>query len=417
MKKVLFISESVSLAHVIRPYKLAEQIENDFEIYFACSKDFRHLLIEKDWKFYSINTLSNVKFTRRLKLGMSLFSKDELRNKVKEDINLITTIKPDLIVGDLRFSLTISARIMNIPFITITNAHWSPHLNIEKYPLPDLLISKIVGLKFTTWIYNKIQKFAFYTQARNLNKLRLEYKLMPYKSTFEQQTDSDITCFADLPEVIPLKKLDAHQFFLGPILWSPNVTLPIWWNEIQKKKYIYITPGTTGDIKDITKILELVESKGLITVLATAGKFKMNEIKNKRYVAEFLPGELMAKLSQLVICNGGSATVYQSISANTPVIGLCSNMDQFLTMMHIENYGAGIHLRSSNLKMNELSDSIDKILTNNHYKEKAIALSNSISSLSNENIFKKIVIRNLNLDTNEELECFKKEQDISHANT
>src|SRR6185437_13111769 len=47
-----------------------------------------------------------------------------------------------------------------------------------------------------------------------------------------------------------------------------------------------------------------------------------------------------------VICNGGSPTCYQALSAGVPVIGIASNLDQFLNMLAIERLGAGVMLRA-----------------------------------------------------------------------
>ena len=49
----------------------------------------------------------------------------------------------------------------------------------------------------------------------------------------------------------------------------------------------------------------------------------------------------------MVICNGGSATVYQALAeSRAPVLGIPSNMDQHLTMQCVEGAEAGLSLRT-----------------------------------------------------------------------
>ena len=50
-----------------------------------------------------------------------------------------------------------------------------------------------------------------------------------------------------------------------------------------------------------------------------------------------------------MVCNGGSPTVTQALLAGKPVLGLCSNMDQFLNMRSVEASGAGIMLRADRI--------------------------------------------------------------------
>ena len=45
---------------------------------------------------------------------------------VEEDLRLIDSFRPDVVVGDFRVSLAISARKARIPYVNVTNAYWSP---------------------------------------------------------------------------------------------------------------------------------------------------------------------------------------------------------------------------------------------------------------------------------------------------
>jgi UDP:flavonoid glycosyltransferase YjiC (YdhE family) len=67
------------------------------------------------------------------------------------------------------------------------------------------------------------------------------------------------------------------------------------------------------------------------------------------FVADYLPGGDAASRAEIVICNGGSPTASQALAAGRPVLGLCSNLDQFLNMRAVHARGAGVALRADRL--------------------------------------------------------------------
>ena len=65
MKKLLFLSEAASLAHVGRPLTLAHwAFENDYEVHFACSKEGLRKTGSKDFPFstYPLHSIEGTLF-------------------------------------------------------------------------------------------------------------------------------------------------------------------------------------------------------------------------------------------------------------------------------------------------------------------------------------------------------------------
>jgi hypothetical protein len=75
-----------------------------------------------------------------------------------------------------------------------------------------------------------------------------------------------------------------------------------------------------------------------------------------------LPGLDAARRSRLVICNGGSPTSQQALAAGVPIIGLATNLDQFLNMAAIESAGAGVVLRADRFSANMLRAHVRRLL-------------------------------------------------------
>ena len=104
---------------------------------------------------------------------------------------------------------------------------------------------------------------------------------------------------------------------------------------------------------------------------ATAGRSDAGVGGASCFVADYLPGADAAGRADFVICNGGSATVYQALSRGRPVIGLCSNMDQFLTMSRVQEAGAGICLRAGTVRQEELVGAIGRMVSESGFREAA----------------------------------------------
>ena len=101
-------------------------------------------------------------------------------------------------------------------------------------------------------------------------------------------------------------------------------------------------------------------------------------------VAEYLPGELAARQSDLVISNGGSTTGYQALAQGRPVIGIPFNLDQYLAMQAIDRYGAGVTLRSGSLSAAQVRAAVALVLSDARYQQRASRLAQELASYDAE---------------------------------
>jgi UDP:flavonoid glycosyltransferase YjiC (YdhE family) len=99
-------------------------------------------------------------------------------------------------------------------------------------------------------------------------------------------------------------------------------------------------------------------------IAATAGKVAVSNVPENARVADYLPGEEAARRASLVICNGGSPTSQQALVAGVPVIGIASNLDQFLNMQGITAAGAGALLRADRFDAAALARCVETMLQN-----------------------------------------------------
>ena len=63
-----------------------------------------------------------------------------------------------------------------------------------------------------------------------------------------------------------------------------------------------------------------------------------------------------------MISNGGSTTGYQALAESRPVLGVASNLDQYLAMTAIAGAGAGILLRAGTVDQPQVRAALHDLL-------------------------------------------------------
>jgi choline dehydrogenase-like flavoprotein/UDP:flavonoid glycosyltransferase YjiC (YdhE family) len=344
-KTILFMPGSFSLAHVGRLVTLAKALpESKFSVVFACDKHSRPFIPAR-FSFQPATFLHPDEFRQRMEKGHPLIDAPLLRRQIEEDLQIIRKTGADLVVGDFRPSLSVSARLSGVPYINVFNAHWSPWAQepIEVSSPPDHwflnLIGRRLGLKLTNTLFPIIK--AIHSQP--FNRVRKEYGLPSLGNRLKEiYSDGDYTALTDLSDIVPTPGAPGTQRSIGPVIWEPESDLPSWWNDLPNDKpLIYVTLGSSGKTNCLPKILESLDSLPVVVAVATAGRISVTPIPGKRYVADYLPGSLLCKRASVVVNNGGAGGVYQALAEGVPVLGVAANLDQCLVMKTVVRAGAG----------------------------------------------------------------------------
>jgi len=373
-RRILFMGEAVTLAHVARPVVLAQSLDPwRYAVTLACDSRYHGLFGELPFQLRSLRTIPSAQFIDALAKGRPVYDTDTLRHYVCEDLALIEAVKPDLVVGDFRISLGVSASVAGVPYFTITNAYWSPYSRLP-FPLPEHPMTKVVGLTISQALLNLVRPLVFAYHALPLNRVRQEYGLPSLGYDLREiYTHANQTLYADIPCLVPTATLPPHHHWLGPILWSPAVAPPEWWPALpEDKPIIYVTLGSSGaDDLLLPSILRGLADLPVTVIAATAGRAIPAELPANARVAAFLPGTEAAARSRLVVCNGGSLTTHQALAAGVPVIGVVGNMDQHLNMICLERAGVGVRLRAEQLTAERLRTTAEHLLYDEDYRKAA----------------------------------------------
>jgi UDP:flavonoid glycosyltransferase YjiC (YdhE family) len=391
--RILFIAEAVTLAHVARPAVLAQSLDPTlYEVYFASDPRYSELLPDVVFAQRQIHSIPGQQVLEALAKGRPVYDVATLQAYVREDLKLLREIRPDVVVGDFRLSLAVSARHAGILYLAICNAYWSPYAS-QQFPLPELPFTRWVGLPIGRFLFRIARPLAFARHAVPLNRVRQDYDLpglgFDLRRTY---TEADHALYADIPELVPTFGLPANHHYLGPILWSPAVNPPAWWGDVPADRpVIYVTLGSSGQSELLETVLEALSDLPVFVIAATAGRSSLNEVPANARLADYLPGCAAAKRASIVICNGGSPTTQQALAAGTPLLGIASNLDQFLNMEAVRRVGAGELLRAGSADEQMIRGTTQRILSCPGYGKAARQLAGVLANYDAPNRFQLIL--------------------------
>lgn len=375
-RRILFVAEAVTLCHMVRPVVLARTLDPaDYDVHLACDPRYLPLFRELPFRLHRIWTIPSERFLAALDLGQPLFDLATLRAYAREDLEVLERVAPDLVIGDMRLSLAVSARLAGVPYVTITNAHWSPYAR-PRFLVPELIHTRRWGVPLAQAAFTLLRPLLFAHHALPLNRLRREYGLPAVGFSLPQVfSEADETLYADPPEVVPLSRLPRHHHYLGPLLWSHETETPAWWHRLpQDHPLVYVTLGSSGRGNLLPAILEGLAGLPVTVIAATMGRLPAGHRAPNAWLADSLPAGEAAARAALVICNGGSATAYRALAAGTPVLGLPSNLDHYLTMACLQEAGAADFVRAGQVTAGAVAQAVRRMLDSPGYRARAARL-------------------------------------------
>jgi UDP:flavonoid glycosyltransferase YjiC (YdhE family) len=377
-RKVLFFAEGATLAHVGRPFVLAESLDpNEFELAFARPPAYAWLTAKARFRLLDLSCQDGATFARRLEQGRPLYDLGTLERYVADDLALIDAERPDVIVGDFRLSLSVSARLRRVPYITLCDAYWSPEQPLVP-TLPVLGFTRFTPLPLAERIFRAVSGPAMRLHTLPIERLRRKHGLPSLGFDLRRcYTDADLRLFANFAALFPDIAPSNTAGFIGPIAWSPEATPETDFLKTQDG-FVYVTMGSSGDPLVLRTLIPILEQTGAPIVVASAGKPLPPGLNSSRTrVFDYLPGDLACRHAKLVVCNGGSPTTNQALANGVPVLGIARNMDQFLNMRAIERFGAGVLVRADRAGTRQLAEASQALLKDGRFAERAGTLARS----------------------------------------
>ncbi|MBA4387040.1 MAG: glycosyl transferase family 1, partial [Verrucomicrobia bacterium] len=376
--KVLFVGEGVTLAHVLRPLTLAGHLDPEvFKVFFACDRRCAQKM-PQNICHVPIRSIIPEVFQKRLAIGVPVYTEAELRSYVMEEIRLLVALKPAVVVGDFRVTLSISCAVMGIPFINLTHAHWSPYSQRE-FPVPEHPVVQVLGETIGGSLFQALKPLVTKGHFKGFNDVRKTYGLMPVASLEEMYTAGNVTAYLDLPSMARMSDMPLTHRFLGPVLAEPDAELPQWWGKWREDRpVVFVSPGSSGNARVFERVVRALAGQGMTVLLATAGRMTEEGWPEGVFAATYLPGKLAARVAEVVVCNGGSGMVYMSLAAGRPVLCVPQNADQYFISGAVQEAGAGLTVRSGKASERSILGALDLLIKDESYAHAAWLLAQEI---------------------------------------
>jgi UDP:flavonoid glycosyltransferase YjiC (YdhE family) len=355
MRRLLFVTENITLAQVVRLLALARRLPRDeYEVHFACGDCAPWLFEGTSFRRWPLVTLDGARGLAALAKGDRIYDSATFERYVADERRVLDAVKPDLVIGDFRLSLAVSTKLHGVHCASLINAYWSPYAVRDGFPVPDHPIVRLVGVERARRYFPQAMPRVFAHFAAPLNGLRQRHGLPP-QSLLEQLCFGDTVLYPDLPELCPVQGAPPNHRYLGAVPWSPDLPLP---PDLLAGDpafpLVYVTLGSSGDVAALGAVMAGLEGLPLRGVVATAARATPVRLPANFRVVDFVAGDELTRHARFVVTNGGSSTGYQALAVGVPVLGVPSNLDQYLAMDAITRAGAGVTLRSGSLTAKEV---------------------------------------------------------------
>jgi UDP:flavonoid glycosyltransferase YjiC (YdhE family) len=359
------MGETLAISHVARPAMLAAHLQScGYEV--ALARDTRRQQVVPAGGITNIqlNSLPVSLAMGRVARNEPVYDAETLDAYVQEDLQAIADFAPDIVAGDHRHSLAVSSCLAGVPYINIADAHWSPATAAD-FELAESPLSAIVGASLSGMLFELVRPVALAFHTLPLNTVLMKYGLPAVGPDIKRVfTCGDYVVYPNDPALFPLERaLPGNHRFIGPLVWSAPVALPEWWDSLpDDRPVVYVSMGSTGPANLLDVIFRVLGEMAVTVIAATAGGIRIGNPPANVRIAEFLPGDEAARRARLVICNGGSTSGQQALSAGVPYLGIVSNMDQLLFSKAAQRNGACRWLRASEAREETLRSAISAML-------------------------------------------------------
>lgn len=361
------------MAHFVRLLALADCLDTSrYEVHFYAPPRFFRYLQDKPFAIGELHTMPGERFLANTAKGAPQFPSDVIRGYVQQDRELIVRIKPELVIGDMRLSLPLSAHLERVPSAVMINAYWSPYTK-QRAIIPSIPLTRIVPPRLLGPLYRLTEPLAYAVHVKEINRVRKEFGIPALPADLRiMYTDGDYVLYADIPEFVPASNLPANHRYVGICPWTPPLAKPGWWDEMcaDPKPKVLVSLGSSGPLKALPAVFKALSKLPVRVVVSTSGR-PMPGIGQAAYVTELVPFTEAAEQAAIVISHGGSGGLYPAIAAGTPVLGIPSNADQQLSTAVLEENGAGLGVRVEEASSSRLRQALERLLYDPKFRQSA----------------------------------------------
>ncbi|MFO0679525.1 MAG: glycosyltransferase [Polyangiaceae bacterium] len=368
-KTIAFFADGGFLAHVTRTFEVGRALHKLYghRVVFCGTGSYMHIPRDAGFEVvpvYTVDRNITMKLAERAGLCSLSWWRDECDKSVRSDLEVIDYLKPDLVVGDMHWSLCTSARVAQVPYVAITNAAWTRWYTEELEPPSGHFSTRFLGDKLARKVFPVLKDALTNYYALGYTNVRKRYHLPPVHTIYDL-IEGDLTILADIKEFMPIVKGAPPSFrYAGPVLWHADMKAPEWLKTLDPERpTLYFTMGSTGDTQFFHEAIRVFGNTEYQVLITTGGLVDLGSVPKNVFVEKYSPGVDLMRASDVVVSHGGNGTVYQALSCGVPIIGFPSIFDQEMNMQRVCALGAGVRMWRSQYDATALKRAVEGVIS------------------------------------------------------
>lgn len=337
-RRVLVVCHGYSLAHTIRPLVIARALrQRGYQV--ACAGRGPHMerVQREGFAVYDVETLPQEWMDQHVARGQyGYYDLERIGCCVDSERAVIRRLRPDLVLHDMKPTLSLSARLEGVDEVRITQAYNQPGYPMP-VPLPD---------RFSM----EVGPFAEYLAAR----------------AGEVKANRSLQFMADVPQFHPPGIGAPGYYYVGPLLDQPpepaqvpvldsgwDLSLPL----------VYLSCGSSGRFPEyLGELLASFKDQPCRLLVTTAGRWQGEVPGANVRVVDFVPGEWVLRRAQVLVGVVGIGAIYQALSCGVPIIGAPEHLDQEYHLRRVVALGLGIRLARRNLGARSITEALGEVM-------------------------------------------------------
>lgn len=319
---------------------------------------------------------------------------EEIEEVVKEEIKIIETCKPDIILTGYRNTLTVSAKAAKVPLVWCLSAVVSPMFfqkGLATIPV-DIKVNH-----FLTNITDEKQKEKYYAKfacmnalsnnstSKEWNKVLKKYGLPEFKSDM-MIFQGDYNLMSDASELFQeLGKGNKQYGFCGPFQpRDEEMELPKWLEDYKPngRKVVLITMGSSGSVDILKEVLDSLAGLEYDFFVSTLGKLDKPEetYPDNFYFADKFPIRSILEKVDGCIIHGGQGTLYSVAFSGKPFVGVPMFNEQQYNLKNLtKKYPSGLTVLKNEISSEKMQWAVREIMEQESYQENAEKLKQQLS--------------------------------------
>lgn len=383
-RRVLLAGDGNFLAHISRLLEVGRELRDrhGHEVIFAGSGRYMDLPRAAGFPVEPVFTPDG-ELTLQIVANFGIVNyrvMHEITEKaVDADLECIGKVDPDLVVGDMRWTLNISTDVARVPYVSILNGFWTRHRAAPIPVVDNHFATRWLGPRLSRAMLGILVDPVTAWVARAYRAMRRRHGLDPSAARdIFALMEGDLNLVADIPEFATTEGLPANFHYVGPILWDlqwEENREPAWFRALESgRPTVYVTGGSTGHADLLQEAASALRDSPYQVVMTTAGRKHAIPSAENIHMVDFAPGRRLMDRADVVVCHGGNGTINQAIVSGAPVVGIARHVEQAIHLERVEAMGFGKRVYIGKGLAGRIRAAVDEVAGQQQYAKAASRL-------------------------------------------